>query len=232
MVSLILPWCFRSCCPCSKARHHVKSSETLGQPILILPFERKTAIHTIGGPALVITINEMNNADLAATLLSQLKERIADDGHSIESLESLHQRFQISANTNSWMENHKRASKWMLAQIDATSVDVSVVNALVMLALTSSIPLWIRLWKKSVLIFFQNLSIGLSCGENGGRKIREMFTGISSFPVVCHPARSRSMTTYLPAFCAENFFNQLYIVQFGRCRLPNWTLYNWRIWNR
>ena len=111
----------------------------------------------------------------------------------------------------------------MLAQIDATSVDVSVVNALVMLALTSSIPLWIRLWKKSVLIFFQNLSIGLSCGENGGRKIREMFTGISSFPVVCHPARSRSMTTYLPAFCAENFFNQLYIVQFGRCRLPNWN---------
>ncbi len=58
----------------------------------------KNAIHEIGGPVLVITMNGMNNADLAATLLSQLKERIAADGHSIEPLESLRQRFQIAAN--------------------------------------------------------------------------------------------------------------------------------------
>lgn len=55
------------------------------------------SIREIGGPVLVLTVNGMNNADLASTLLSQLKGRIAADGHSVEPLESLRQRFQIAA---------------------------------------------------------------------------------------------------------------------------------------
>lgn len=55
------------------------------------------AVREIGGPVLVLTVNGMNNADLASVLLAQLKERIAADGHSIEPLESLRRRFQIAA---------------------------------------------------------------------------------------------------------------------------------------
>ena len=55
------------------------------------------SILEIGGPVLVITLNGMNNADLASVLLAQLKERISADGHSIKPLESLRQRFQIAA---------------------------------------------------------------------------------------------------------------------------------------
>lgn len=55
-------------------------------------------IRAIGGPALVLTLNGMNNTDLASMMISQLKEAIAADGHSIEPLESLRKRFLIAAN--------------------------------------------------------------------------------------------------------------------------------------
>ncbi len=58
----------------------------------------EAALREIGGRVLVLTVNGMNNADLASVLLSQLKERIASDGHSVEPLESLRQRFHIAAN--------------------------------------------------------------------------------------------------------------------------------------
>lgn len=58
----------------------------------------EAALREIGGPVLVLTVNGMNNADLASVLLAQLKERIAADGHSVEPLESLRQRFNIAAN--------------------------------------------------------------------------------------------------------------------------------------
>ena len=55
------------------------------------------SIREFGGPVLVLTMNGMNNADLASALLTQLKARIAADGNSISPLESLRQRFQIAA---------------------------------------------------------------------------------------------------------------------------------------
>ena len=58
----------------------------------------EASVKEIGGPVLVLTVNGMNNADLASILLTQLKQRIAADGHSIEPLESLRQRFHIAAN--------------------------------------------------------------------------------------------------------------------------------------
>ncbi|MBR4258825.1 MAG: hypothetical protein IKQ17_07335 [Kiritimatiellae bacterium] len=56
------------------------------------------SIRELDGQVLVLTVNGMNNADLASVLLAQLKERIATDGHSVEPLESLRQRFHIAAN--------------------------------------------------------------------------------------------------------------------------------------
>ena len=58
----------------------------------------ENSIQEIGGPVLVITLNGMNNADLASTLLARLKEQISADGHSTKPLESLRQRFQIAVN--------------------------------------------------------------------------------------------------------------------------------------
>lgn len=55
------------------------------------------SVREIGGPVLVLTVNGMNNADLASELLVQLKERIAADGHSTEPLDTLRQRFRIAA---------------------------------------------------------------------------------------------------------------------------------------
>lgn len=63
----------------------------------LLATRADSAIREIGGPVLVLTVNGMNNADLASVLLAQLKERIAADGHSVEPLESLRQRFHIAA---------------------------------------------------------------------------------------------------------------------------------------
>lgn len=56
------------------------------------------SVREVGSPILVLTVNGMNDADLASVLLSQLKERISADGHSVEPLESLRQRFKIAAN--------------------------------------------------------------------------------------------------------------------------------------
>lgn len=55
------------------------------------------SVRELGGPVLVLTVNGMNNADLASELLVQLKERIAADGHSTEPLDTLRQRFRIAA---------------------------------------------------------------------------------------------------------------------------------------
>lgn len=63
----------------------------------VLATRIESSIREIDGPVLVLTVNGMNNADLASVLLMQLKERIAADGHSVEPLESLRQRFHIAA---------------------------------------------------------------------------------------------------------------------------------------
>ncbi len=81
--------------PAGEMSHEIVRNIRTADPIIAQRVEG--AIREIGGSVLVITLNGMNNADLASVLLAQLKERIAADGHSVEPLESLRRRFQIAA---------------------------------------------------------------------------------------------------------------------------------------
>src|ERR1700735_2650952 len=52
-----------------------------------------------------------------------------------------------------------------------------------------------QFWRRYCQIF----STGFSSGAREGRKIGVMFSGTSSLPVVCHPARSSTRTACAPS---------------------------------
>ena len=81
--------------PGGKTAQAIMANITTADSVLATRIE--SSMREIDGPVLVLTVNGMNNADLASVLLMQLKERIAADGHSVEPLESLRQRFHIAA---------------------------------------------------------------------------------------------------------------------------------------
>lgn len=81
--------------PAGTTARDIMANIAKADPVLATRVE--SSIREIGGPVLVLTVNGMNNADLASVLLVQLKERIAADGHPVEPLESLRQRFHIAA---------------------------------------------------------------------------------------------------------------------------------------